>query len=400
MSTSRMPTYPFGALEEADLVIDAIYEGRRAGNSGDDPIARLLPVGNQGGFRYKGSPSSGHVRLVVLYTSGKDIDWPDTLDAQGGVFTYYGDNKQPGHELHGTPRRGNLILRDAFALGAGSTEERRRVPPFLLFQKAGLGRDVLFRGLLVPGVAALRPDEGLVAIWRSRDGQRFQNYRAKFTVLDTKEPVPRAWLTDVANGYPLSPAAPLVWRRWVETGIYAPLRAPRTTIHRSRIEQLPQDREGLAMAQAIYEYFHGRDTLFEACGARLWQLIAPAVSEVEVTRPTRDEGRDAVGSYAIGPAADQVKVDFALEAKCYNPSGKRGVGVEGTARLISRLLHRQFGVLVTTAFVGETAYKEIRQDGHPVVIVSAADIVTVLRQTGINGPASVCAWLEHEFPLP
>lgn len=124
----------------------------------------------------------------------------------------------------------------------------------------------------------------------------------------------------------------------------------------------------------------GRDTLFEACAARLWQLIAAAVSEVEITRPTRDEGRDAVGTCSIGPDADQVKVDFALEAKCYNPSDTRGVGVKETAPLISRLLHRQFGVLVTTAFVGETAYKEIRQDGHPVVIVSAVDIVTVLRQ--------------------
>jgi hypothetical protein len=94
-----------------------------------------------------------------------------------------------------------------------------------------------------------------------------------------------------------------------------------------------------------------------------------------------------------------VKVDFALEAKCYNPSGTRGVGVKETARLISRLLYRQFGVLVTTAFVGETAYKEIRQDGHPVVIVSAVDIVTVLRQIGIDGPASVSAWLKLEFPI-
>jgi hypothetical protein len=399
MSTGRLHTFPFGSLAEADLVLDAIYEGQRVGNTGDDPIARLLPVGNQGGFRYKGSPASGNVRLVVLYTSGKDVDWPDTLDEQTSLFTYYGDNKRPGRELHDTQRRGNLILRDAFALAAGSAEERRQVPPFFLFQKAGVGRDVLFRGLLVPGAAALRPDEGLVAIWRSRDGRRFQNYRAKFTVLDTKAPVSRAWLTDVANGYSLSPAAPPVWRRWVEAGTYAPLLAPRTTIHRSRSQQLPQDREGLAMAQAIYEHFHGRDTLFEACAARLWQLIAPAVSEVEITRPTRDEGRDAVGTYSIGPDADQVKVDFALEAKCYNPSDTRGVGVKETARLISRLLHRQFGVLVATAFVGETAYREIRQDGHPVVIVSAVDIVTVLRQTGINGPASVSAWLKLEFPI-
>jgi hypothetical protein len=117
MSRSRLPTYPFGALPASDLVLDATYKGQRTGNSGDDPIARLLPVGNQGGFRYRGSPSSGDVRLVVLYTSGKDVDWPDTLDAQTGVFTYYGDNKRPGHELHDTQRQGNLILRDAFALG-------------------------------------------------------------------------------------------------------------------------------------------------------------------------------------------------------------------------------------------------------------------------------------------
>jgi hypothetical protein len=40
---------------------------------------------------------------------------------------------------------------------------------------------VIFRGLAVPGVEG-EPADDLVAIWRSKKGERFQNYRAKFTI--------------------------------------------------------------------------------------------------------------------------------------------------------------------------------------------------------------------------
>jgi hypothetical protein len=58
-----------------------------------DPIARLLPVGILGGFRYKGSRHAS--RLVVLCTSGTEADWPDELDLTTGTFTYYGDGLDP-----------------------------------------------------------------------------------------------------------------------------------------------------------------------------------------------------------------------------------------------------------------------------------------------------------------
>lgn len=45
----------FDRLEGADLVIDRIYQGGRVGNAADDPLGKLLPVGNQGGFRTNGS---------------------------------------------------------------------------------------------------------------------------------------------------------------------------------------------------------------------------------------------------------------------------------------------------------------------------------------------------------
>ncbi|MFO7836222.1 MAG: hypothetical protein R6V83_06185 [Candidatus Thorarchaeota archaeon] len=40
--------FGFDELEDADLVIDATYEGDSQGNVGDEPLAKLLPCGNQG----------------------------------------------------------------------------------------------------------------------------------------------------------------------------------------------------------------------------------------------------------------------------------------------------------------------------------------------------------------
>ena len=56
----------FGDLAGSDLTIDRTYRGGVLGTSADDPLARLLPVGNQGGFRYAGSPAKGTVKLCVL----------------------------------------------------------------------------------------------------------------------------------------------------------------------------------------------------------------------------------------------------------------------------------------------------------------------------------------------
>jgi Restriction endonuclease AspBHI N-terminal len=125
---------PYAVLEQADLIVDQVYLGGRRGSMADDPIARLLPVGTLGGFRYRGQRQSPS--LVVLYTSLAEPDWPDVLD-DTGLFTYYGDNRQPGRDLHGSPRGGNLILRRTFDLAHGDQADRRLVPPHLLFAKAG-----------------------------------------------------------------------------------------------------------------------------------------------------------------------------------------------------------------------------------------------------------------------
>jgi len=73
-------------LAQADLIVDAIYQGGRKGNAGDDPLPRLMRVDSQGGFRYRGKVKA-KLEMLVLRTSMDDPDWPDALDADTGVFT-------------------------------------------------------------------------------------------------------------------------------------------------------------------------------------------------------------------------------------------------------------------------------------------------------------------------
>jgi hypothetical protein len=384
----------FDELDGADLVIDRIYQGGRAGNTGDDPLGKLLPVGNQGGFRMSGSAKRDSVKLAALYTSGAEPDWPDALDLHTGVFTYFGDNRSPGRLLEDTPRSGNLLLSRAFARAHGEPADRAKVPPFLLFDKPGAWRDIRFRGLLAPGSARLSGEEDLVAVWRTSRGERFQNYRAHFTVLNVPV-VSRAWIKQLLDGDTLGSEAPLIWRTWVESRTYSTLVAPPTAIIRNREEQepLPKDRQLLAL---VHEHFARNPYGFEQFAADLWAASERNVDKVDVTRPWRDGGRDAIGDYLIGPPTDPVAVEFALEAKCYALG--RSVGVRETSRLISRLHHRQFGVLVTTSHVDAQAYREIRDDGHPVVILAGRDVVEMLKRSGLDTVAALRKYLFEKYP--
>ncbi|MBL7439313.1 restriction endonuclease, partial [Escherichia coli] len=80
-------------------------------------------------------------------------------------------------------------------------EGRLRVPPTFLFARAGGWRDMIFLGLAVPGASDLSLSEDLVAIWRTAGDRRFQNYRARFTVLDAAV-ISRAWIDSVIAGAP------------------------------------------------------------------------------------------------------------------------------------------------------------------------------------------------------
>jgi len=267
----------------------------------------------------------------------------------------------------------------------------------MVFANTGDWRDVSFLGLAVPGTADLRASEDLVAIWRTARGRRFQNYRARFTVLDAPV-ISRRWIVDVLNGQHQSNNAPPSWLAWVETGHARPLTARRSVEYRNRAEQLPKDAEGIAIVKTIHAFFADRPHGFEACAAAIAKLMLPEIAALDLTRPSRDGGRDAVGQLRIGRGSTSILVDFALEAKCYGPSNS--VGVREMSRLISRLRHRQFGVLVTTSHLDVQAYREIKEDGHPIVVISGGDIVDLLKLNGHSTAEAVTAWLQSEFAVP
>lgn len=376
-----------------DLIVDRIYQGSRHGNASDDPLPALVGVSGGGGFRYIGDRTAlDRLHLITLKSNFNDPDWPDYLDRETGRFTYYGDNKKPGNQLLDTPRGGNRILTHLFA-GRHDPTVTDHFPVILLFGWTGEYRDVRFLGLAVPGAPSLGPDDDLVAIWRTGgENERFQNYRAEFTVLDVPV-ISQDWLNDVRNGNAVTSGyAPRPWLAWLKNRKYQPLAAPHSLETRTREQQIPDNWDSRAILEAVYNRFKDDPHGFEACALEIARLMMPDIANAELTRPWRDGGRDAVGEYRIGTEKSSILVDFALEAKCYNPAGK-GVGVKELSRLISRLRHRQFGILVTTSYLASQAYKELKEDGHPVVVICGADIAKLLNKK-IGNTFQVKGWLD------
>lgn len=389
----------FDKLDTSDLFVDCIYKGGPVSNMSSEPFHKLIPgCENAGGFRKKlREDGSGKYAYIVLYTSMEELEWPDYLDEETGIFRYYGDNRQPGRALTDTKKKGNLILETTFALLNEGTH-LEDIPPFLIFKKTGNGRDIQFLGLAAPGNPKISPDKDLVAFWRTIKEKRFQNYEAYFTILNTgSDPIPRKWIEALifnhANSMQYAPAA---WVKFVKegrSGIEA-LKAPKIFKIPTRYEQLQSDAEGERCLELIRNHYKDFEQGFEACATSIVSKMDPNFVDFSLTRPWRDGGRDAIGYYTIktgGKANFPLKIDCALEAKCY--SKNNGVGVKPMSRLISRIRYRQFGIMVTTSYVDTQAYSEVVEDGHPILIVTATDIAGILRANAINS-SNIDQWLK------
>ena len=153
----------------------------------------------------------------------------------------------------------------------------------------------------------------------------------------------------------------------------------------------------------VWQYFKDVPIAFEAFAARIYQMTDSRVIVDEITRGTIDGGRDAVGRYLLGLGDDPVYAEFSLEAKCYRPAlggdTPNTVGVKEVSRLISRIRHRQFGVLVTTSIVARQAYQEVREDRHPIIFISGRDMAEILIKNGFNTEDRVEALLKNEFKI-
>jgi hypothetical protein len=389
------------SAEIPELHIDALYRNTNDWNKAGDRFNRFFRfadkkgINNTAGFRPK-SRKAGSTDIVdcafcVLVTTFGEIEWPDTMDRESGRFTYYGDNRSEGNLLHETSVGGNRLLRHVYSLL--HTQQRARIPPFLCFEslKQPDGMYMRFLGLAAPGADGVSALEDLVAVWRIKGTDRFQNYRAILTVL-REERVAKSWLEDMVGGALPSEAGdcPVTWRQWVRSGRYSALQCTRKAEPRSRKEQTPAKTEEERVLKRLYSELSDRQ--FEFAAADLVQLMDERFTELSVTRAVRDGGRDVIAAYLVGHAQHQVRLSAYIEAKRWEPSS--AVGVKPMMRLIARLKHRDIGVFVTTSFFDQQVQKELIQDGHPVILLSGGDIARLLISHERGNDKALTSWIE------
>lgn len=399
-----MVTIPFSQLEGADLIVDAVYEGNASGNLSDDPIARLLKAGNAGHFRYCGSLPNPKYAILCALT--EDQDWQDRLDVESGIFVCYGDNRKPGRDLHDTPLHLNAVLRNLFDALEHRQSLRKDVPPLFLFSKHPTTvspRSVQFKGVCAPGALHVAHNQALTSVWKIMNGQRFQNYRATFTILDIPV-VRRQWIEALEDEQIQTGHAPLVWNMWLKSGFYRPLQAKHTTHYRTVDHQLPRLDSQKALLLKIYRHFHSAPARFAYFAADVARMSDERVLMEGVTRNILENGYEAFGRYRLGPVSDPVHMGFILEGKCYHPGfgqkKRRSVGIKETSRFIARLKNRFIGILVTTSVIAEQAYQQVRAEKHPLIFLSGSDIVNILCARGIDTVKALDTWLSENYSAP
>lgn len=136
---------------------------------------------------------------------------------------------------------------------------------------------------------------------------------------------------------------------------------------------------------------------FEKFAADIIMYMDDAVASIDTTRPFKDGGFDAEGRYKIFKNVDNsIYVDFYVQAKCY--AADNAVRVPDTARLISRIKDRQFGIMITTSYVADQAYKEVIDDGHPIVFINGRDIIEfVFNELEIRSDSDLSKWLKNNY---
>ena len=189
------------------------------------------------------------------------------------------------------------------------------------------------------------------------------------------------------------------WRRYIRLKKYVALITKQEKYRKTKEEQLPSNSVKREMLCVLQKYFVKKDRgySFEKFAAEIISYMDNAIIDVEVTRPYKDGGFDAEGRYRIFKQAENsIAVDFYMQAKCYGIN--TCVGVADTARLISRIKNRQFGIMITTSYIAEQAYKEILDDRHPIVLINGNDIIEfIFNELEIRDINTLLDWLKNNY---
>lgn len=212
----------FDELSNIDLIQNAIYEGGISNNYGSDPLIKLFKIegcekgiGSSGGFRkalkeFNDKLVEGEIAFVVLSDTKTQKEWPNKYDEEKREFIYYGDNRKVGNTLLNTKNGGNKFLLDIFEKAYSSENRRNEIPPVFIFSSTKEGRNKKFIGLGIPKVKGKNKDEVLEVVQTETKEGICENYKAIFTVLNTKK-IKREWLKDLKLNNLNSENAPEEW---------------------------------------------------------------------------------------------------------------------------------------------------------------------------------------------
>jgi hypothetical protein len=195
-------------LKTCDLLYNARYKSR-SGNLSDEAIANIFPVGNRGGFRKSVQKDKERtVNFVVIFSTFRIEEWPDSLYANDSKFIYYGDKKGAGN-ITSTKKGGNKFLLDV----EKSLNDGRKdlIPPIFVFTSVENSRDAFYKGMAVPSTD--RDFLQLVKI-ESESGS-LENLKADFDIL--KIDASRLWINDLLNGNKDSVHTPTEFMKWKES---------------------------------------------------------------------------------------------------------------------------------------------------------------------------------------
>ena len=200
-------------LTKVDLVVGEIYPG--GPTLADEPLSKLMGVGNMGGIRTKNAKSAKSPAFVVLFSTGAEEEWPDGLDLQTAQFVYFGDNRKPGQDLLHSD--GNKLFHRLSLENLETKESRDAFPPFFVFTGVpdGPPRAVKFAGVAVPSSRPTTTDWCVAKYFGS--AHKFSNFELRLDVLADGS-IPRQWIDDRLEGVSGSTATPRWFRHWVETG--------------------------------------------------------------------------------------------------------------------------------------------------------------------------------------
>ncbi|MEK4013440.1 HNH endonuclease [Peribacillus frigoritolerans] len=285
--------FKYEELSSAPLLINSIYEGGSKRNpAADDPLTKLFKVegyiksvGNRGGFRKSNKEidgkSTSEIAYVVIFTTGKEEEWPDTFYEETGTFIYYGDNRVPGDYLK-TKQNGNMLLKDIFEKAYSSPESRKDIPPIFVFKSTGVGFNVEFLGVAVPGIKGKALSDVLELTTGGEGTNQFQNYKAHFTMINIgPEGVSRKWLAELkGKNISTNHYAPKEWNNFIENGPerLTPLDSKnKKTIDNTYDVTLPSEKQYLRKVRLTQGKFRenllNNSPVCKVCGMNMPQLL-------------------------------------------------------------------------------------------------------------------------------